>query len=101
LRDYFRQTFAARSQAEWTAWFEGLDVCFAPVRDLKEAFDDPFLIERGLLSFDEDGSEIVGTPIRFRDEPAVLNSRAPAKNQDGEDIARNGWGAAPATGPQT
>ncbi len=99
LRAFLRQTFAARTQAEWTAWFEGLDVCFAPVRSLKEAFDDPYLIERGLLGFDDDGAEVVGTPIRFQDEPAVIRAAAPGKNQDGEDIARNGWGHAPKERP--
>ncbi|HEY2658754.1 MAG TPA: CoA transferase [Caulobacteraceae bacterium] len=95
LRAFFRDTFAARSQAEWIVWFEGLDVCFAPVRSLKEAFDDPFLVERGLLSFDEDDAEVISTPIRFLDEPAVIRPKAPGKNEHGEDIARNGWGVAP------
>ena len=95
LRAFFRETFAGRSQAEWTAWFEGLDVCFAPVRSLKEAFDDPFLVERGLLSTDDEGAQMVGTPIRFAQEPAVIRPKAPGKNEHGEDIARNGWGVAP------
>jgi crotonobetainyl-CoA:carnitine CoA-transferase CaiB-like acyl-CoA transferase len=65
------------------------------VRSLKEAFDDPFLVERGLLSFDEDDAEVISTPIRFLDEPAVIRPKAPGKNEHGEDIARNGWGVAP------
>jgi crotonobetainyl-CoA:carnitine CoA-transferase CaiB-like acyl-CoA transferase len=93
LRAFFRQTFATKTQAQWVEWFEGLDVCFAPVRTLKEAFDDPFLIERGMLAFDDEGSEVVGTPIRFLDEPAVITSKAPQLNEHGEDIARHGWGS--------
>ncbi len=91
LRAFFREAFAARAQAEWTAWFEGLDVCFAPVRTLKEAFDDPFLVERGMLAFDNEGSEVIGTPIRFQDEPGVINPKAPKKNEHGDAIARLGW----------
>jgi hypothetical protein len=30
LRAFFRETFRTRTQAEWEAWFEGRDVCFAP-----------------------------------------------------------------------
>ena len=91
LRAFFRQTFATKTQGQWVEWFEGLDVCFAPVRTLKEAFDDPFLQERGMLAFDEDGSEVIGTPIRFRNEPATINPRAPALNEHGDAIARHGW----------
>ena len=95
LRAFFRQTFATKTQSQWVEWFEGLDVCFAPVRTLKEAFDDPFLKERGMLSFDDQGSEVVGTPIRFKGEPANINPRPPQLNEHGEAIARHGWAHPP------
>ena len=91
LREYLRQAFAAKTRAEWEAWFEGRDVCFAPVRSLKEAFDDPFLRERGLLSEDAAGNPVVGTPIRFSAEPAEINPVAPALNAHGADILQHGW----------
>ncbi|QUD89966.1 CaiB/BaiF CoA transferase family protein [Phenylobacterium montanum] len=91
LRAFFRQTFATKTQAHWVEWFEGLDVCFAPVRTLAEAFADPFLAERGMLSHDADGSEVIGTPIRFRNEPGAPNPRAPQMNEHAEEIARHGW----------
>ena len=97
LRAYLTEVFAQKTQAEWNSWFEGLDVCYAPVRTLKEAFDDPYLVERGLLAFDEDGSEIIGTPIRFLDEPGVIRAKAPGKNEHGESIAREGWGPSQGT----
>ena len=91
LHAFLRETFAGRTQGQWTHWFDGRDICFAPVRTLKEAFDDPFLAERGMLSRDAAGSEVVGTPIRFRDEPGQINARAPAKNEHGDAIIANGW----------
>jgi len=91
LHAFLRETFAARTQGEWTAWFEGRDICFAPVRTLKEAFDDPFLAERGMLAHDAEGSEIVGTPIRFTAEPAQVDPHAPAKNEHGAEILARGW----------
>lgn len=91
LRAFFMETFRQRSRAEWEAWFEGRDVCFAPVRTLKEGFDDPAVAERGMLMRDEAGNEVVGTPIQFRHEPGVINTSAPALDQDHRQIADNGW----------
>ncbi len=91
VRDFLREAFKARSLAEWEAWFEGRDICWAPVRDLKEAYADPFMVERGLLAHDAEGSEIIGAPIRFLAEPALIDPKAPGKNEHGEAIARHGW----------
>jgi len=81
LRAFFRETFKTRTRAAWEMWFDGRDVCFAPVRTLKEAFDDPAAREREMIAFDEDGSEIVGTPIKFREEPARIDPRLPRLNE--------------------
>jgi crotonobetainyl-CoA:carnitine CoA-transferase CaiB-like acyl-CoA transferase len=81
LRDFFRETFKGRTRAEWEAWFEGRDICFAPVRTLKDAFDDPATRDRGMLAFDDQGSEIVGTPIRFSEEPARIDPRIPSLDE--------------------
>ena len=91
LHAFLREAFAARTQSEWEAWFEGRDICFAPVRTLKEAFDDPFLAERDMLCHDAKGSEVVGTPIKFRAEPARINPHAPARNEHGAEITERGW----------
>src|SRR5262245_38021292 len=39
VKTFLDAVFVTRTQAEWVEWFEGKDVCFAPVRDLREAFD--------------------------------------------------------------
>jgi crotonobetainyl-CoA:carnitine CoA-transferase CaiB-like acyl-CoA transferase len=77
LRAFLRETFVTRTRADWEAWFEGRDVCFAPVRTLKDAFEDPAIKARGLLSHDADGNEIVGTPILFSNEPARIDPTPP------------------------
>ena len=103
LHAYLREAFAARTQGEWEAWFEGRDICFAPVRTLKEAFDDPFLAERDMFARDADGSEVVGTPIKFREEPGRINPHAPGKNEHGAEIIAHGWRPPPTpikTGPR-
>jgi crotonobetainyl-CoA:carnitine CoA-transferase CaiB-like acyl-CoA transferase len=86
LRAFLRETFAGRTLADWEAWLADKDVCWAPVRSLKDAFDDPALEARGMLARDADGNEIVGTPIRFRNEPAVIDPRVPGLNEQGPDI---------------
>lgn len=77
LRAYLRETFLTRTRAEWEAWFDGRDVCFAPVRNLKEAFEDPHLAARGMLAHDAEGSEVVGTPLLFRHEPGAIDPTVP------------------------
>jgi crotonobetainyl-CoA:carnitine CoA-transferase CaiB-like acyl-CoA transferase len=41
--------FATRTRDEWTAWFEGRDVAFAPVLDFAEAFRSEQVAARGLV----------------------------------------------------
>lgn len=91
LRDFYRETFRTKTRADWEAWFEGRDVCFAPVRNLKEGFEDPAVAARGMLAFDAEGNEIVGTPIKFREEPGVIDPTIPDLDADREAIAAKGW----------
>jgi crotonobetainyl-CoA:carnitine CoA-transferase CaiB-like acyl-CoA transferase len=69
VKRFFRETFAARTQAEWVEWFEDVDAAFAPVKNLREAADDPQLRHREMIVEDERGWEHVGIPMKFRDEP--------------------------------
>jgi crotonobetainyl-CoA:carnitine CoA-transferase CaiB-like acyl-CoA transferase len=91
LRDFYRETFRTRTRAEWETWFEGKDVCFAPVRNLKEGFEDPAVAARGMLAFDAEGNEVVGTPIRFREEPGVVDPAIPELDADRGQITKHGW----------
>ncbi len=96
-RAFLRETFRTRSQAEWVDWFAARDIGFAPVRTLKEAFDDSALAVRGLLSRDAEGAQVVGTQLLFTHEPAVIDPRAPTLNADRAEIEAHGWRA---TAPQ-
>lgn len=86
LRDFLRETFRLKTRAAWALWFEGKDVAWAPVLNLKEAFDDPNTRARDMLAFDGEGNEIVGTPIKFAEEPSAIDPRIPAKGADAEAI---------------
>jgi crotonobetainyl-CoA:carnitine CoA-transferase CaiB-like acyl-CoA transferase len=76
--DFLRATFLTRTRAEWNQWLQGLDLCYGPVNTLPEALADPQLAARGTVLVDELGRRHLGSPIRFRDEPARLDLREPA-----------------------
>jgi crotonobetainyl-CoA:carnitine CoA-transferase CaiB-like acyl-CoA transferase len=78
VKAFLEETFLTKTRDEWEAWFASLDVCFAPVLDLREAFDRPHLRHRGMLLRDEQGNLHIGTPVRYREEPAKLDLRLPS-----------------------
>ena len=70
--------FREKPLAHWRAWFEGLDVSFAPVNMLREALDDAHVRARGLILTDDLGREHIAPVVRFLDEPARPALREPA-----------------------
>ncbi len=67
-------------------WFRGRDIGFAPVKDLREAFDDPQAAARGMRLVDADGHEHIGVPIKFAAEPARPRFELPRIGADNERI---------------
>ncbi|MBI1392763.1 MAG: CoA transferase [Alphaproteobacteria bacterium] len=82
LRTFLRSTFATKPRDAWLSWLADKDVAYAPVLNLKEAFDDAQIAARGMLSFDADGAEIVGSPISFLAEPASIDPTTPEYGSD-------------------
>ena len=76
-QEFLSTTFATRTRDEWEAWFEGRDICFAPLLDLHEAFQRPQVAARRMLERDAEGNLHLGLPIKFRDEPGTLDPRVP------------------------
>lgn len=93
LRAFLRETFKTKQRSDWMQWFADKDVAFTPVLDLKEAFADPNTQAREMLSRDADGNEIVGTPIKFRSEPAMIDPTISVCGEDADQIlAALGYG---------
>lgn len=86
LIDFLRATFAQKTRDEWVEWFRGRDIGFAPVKDLREAFDDPQAAARGMRLVDADGREHIGVPIKFAAEPAQPRFELPRIGADNERI---------------
>ena len=86
VRDFFAETFKTKTQAEWVDWFEGMDVCFAPVRDLRQGLDDPQARAREMVLEDDRGWEHIGIPCKFRDEPGRVDFALPAHGEHSREI---------------
>lgn len=63
---FLQDTFATRSQNEWLDWLADKDVAFSPVLDFREAFDQSFVRERGLM-FKSGGGHQISPSIRMTD----------------------------------
>jgi crotonobetainyl-CoA:carnitine CoA-transferase CaiB-like acyl-CoA transferase len=87
LKRFFEEAFRTKTLAEWETHLAQVDVCWAPVRSLKDAFDDPFAHERAMILKDESGNKHIGMAIRFRDEPGRAVLKTPAYGADSEAIA--------------
>ena len=93
--EFLQGVFETRTQAEWVEWFEGRDICFAPVKNLREAFDDPHVEARGMRLVDAEGQEHIGIPIRFGREPGQARFTLPQIGEHTEDVLREcGWSEA-------
>jgi len=76
-----------RTRADWEQFAQQNDVALAPVLDLKEAFDHPNTQAREMVLYDEVGNPHIGTPFRFKDEPAKIRFTLPKlAEHNGEDF---------------
>ena len=90
LRQMFARRFLAKTQAEWTALFDGTDACCVPVLPLTEAADHPHLKARGTY-VDRDGVLQPAPAPRFsRTEPTLTTGPTSPGAQTRE--ALTAWG---------
>lgn len=89
VKEFLCGTFLTKTWQEWINWFEGRDICFAPVKTLREGFDDPHTHARHMLLKDDRGWEHIGIPIKFRDEPGRVNFHAPELGENSQEIVES------------
>jgi crotonobetainyl-CoA:carnitine CoA-transferase CaiB-like acyl-CoA transferase len=68
---FLAQTFATKTRDEWTLWFAGKDIAFAPVLNFREALNAPHIAERGLI-IEAYGGHMIAPAIRFPKSPSPL-----------------------------
>jgi crotonobetainyl-CoA:carnitine CoA-transferase CaiB-like acyl-CoA transferase len=91
LIQFFMDIFKTKSRNEWETLLSKLDICWAPVRTLKDAFEDPNASARGMLVKDQYGNSHIGPAIKFRNEPAKPNLSLPEYGEHGNMIAESGF----------
>jgi crotonobetainyl-CoA:carnitine CoA-transferase CaiB-like acyl-CoA transferase len=84
--EFLTETFRSRTRAEWEAFMADLDVCFAPVNDLRTGLELPQTRAREMVLVDPEGREHLGVPIKFADEPAEPHLQSPRHGADTEAI---------------
>lgn len=95
VKAFLRSTFLSRTLAEWDEWLADKGICYAPVYDLKEAWQQPWLRARGTIETGADGVERLATPIRFRHEPGRAADKLSGLGEDNEAVlTRLGYDAA-------
>jgi len=84
--EYFTALFKSRTQEQWVAFFAELDVCFAPVNNLRKGLDLAQTRHRDMCIEDENGHEHLGIPIKFRKEPGEVRFSAPGHGEHSSQI---------------
>jgi crotonobetainyl-CoA:carnitine CoA-transferase CaiB-like acyl-CoA transferase len=78
---FLEETFRTRPQHAWLEFFENLDVCFAPVNDLRQGIDLAQTRHREMVLVDEKGREHLGIPVKFAREPGHVDFHAPVHGE--------------------
>jgi alpha-methylacyl-CoA racemase len=93
LRRMIAEAVRGRTQAEWTAVFDGSDACVAPVLPMSEAFEHPHLVARGTF-VERDGLTQPAPAPRFSRTAPTLTSPPPALAGQDTRAALSAWGVA-------
>ena len=95
--DRLRAVFKAKTLSEWESDLAELDVCWAPVRNLEEALQEPLFQARAMAveTTDHQGgsAHTIGVPIKLSDTPGTIRTPAVGFGQSTPAILRElGYG---------
>ena len=77
VKRYLEELFASRTLAEWAEELDGLDICWAPVLNYREALDQAQPRAREMVLNETEEIEHLGNPIKFAAEPGRVNYQVP------------------------
>ena len=86
--DFFNQIFREKTQAQWVEELGSLDICFAPVNDLRTALDLPQTRHRQMVVLGPDKREHLGIPIKYRNEPGSIRFESPELGEHTEIVLK-------------
>ncbi|MFT4561661.1 MAG: crotonobetainyl-CoA:carnitine CoA-transferase CaiB-like acyl-CoA transferase [Gammaproteobacteria bacterium] len=86
VKEFLTETFATRSLTEWDEWLSTLGICYAPVLNLNESWQQDYWRERGMISVGGDGIERLDSPVRFKHEPAQISDKLSELGADTESL---------------
>jgi crotonobetainyl-CoA:carnitine CoA-transferase CaiB-like acyl-CoA transferase len=86
VKNFLREKFATKTLADWTVFLDDIDVCWAPVRDLYEATQEPHLRARNTIVRDDSGALNLNNPIQFLHEPAEPDWRLPQVGEHNSEL---------------
>ncbi|MFO7876513.1 MAG: CaiB/BaiF CoA-transferase family protein [Desulfovermiculus sp.] len=79
IKNFFREKFLEKTQAEWVEILKTEDACCEPVRSLAEAFASPLLQERDMIAWERKGGRFpsIGVPIKLERTPGSIRMPPP------------------------
>jgi len=83
-----RLKFKEKTQAEWLAQLDPIDICFGPVNTIAEAVKDPQVQARGLVK-EIDGRTLLASPIKLSATPTAEPTLPPDFGQHTEAVLRD------------
>jgi crotonobetainyl-CoA:carnitine CoA-transferase CaiB-like acyl-CoA transferase len=86
---FFTEAFRAKPLAHWLEALGPQDICFGPVNDLLDAYDDPQLRHRGMIVEMETATgptRFIGPPIKLSDTPATIRTPPAQFGQHTDDV---------------
>jgi crotonobetainyl-CoA:carnitine CoA-transferase CaiB-like acyl-CoA transferase len=86
LVQFLTDCFLQHDIAHWSKVLGKLDLCWAPVLNLLDAFQQPQVQAREMLLFDSNGTPHVGVPIKFKNEPAQPNLHVPELGENNAEL---------------
>ncbi len=78
---FLHRNFQTKTRAEWEAFLEPIDLCWAPVRSLKDGFEDPQQRRAADAAARRPGNPHIGPAIKFENDPAKPGLELPDYGQ--------------------